>query len=133
MEKRPLYERLAEPLMMARLSWLEGKIAFELEDDVEAEVSLRGAKQRYLKARKDGDAALVSLDLALVLAKYERQRELVVLVNEMVDTFRRLQIRREGIAALVILRKACERPVFEAEALSARIRATAALLEQQSR
>ncbi|HEX5718073.1 MAG TPA: hypothetical protein VF179_18070 [Thermoanaerobaculia bacterium] len=128
-EKRYMYERLAEPLMMARLSWLEGKIAFELEDDVEAEVSLRGAKQRYLKARKDGDAALVSLDLALVLAKYERQRELVVLVNEMVDTFRRLQIRREGIAALVILRKACERPVFEAEALSARIRATAALLQ----
>ncbi len=131
-EKRYLYERLAEPLKMVRLRWLEGKIAFALQEDAEAEVALREARSNFIREHQSFDAALVSLDLALVLAKYERQRELVVLVNEMVDTFRRLQIRREGIAALVILRKACERPVFEAEALSARIRATAALLEQSS-
>lgn len=132
-EKRYLYERLAEPLMMARLSWLEGKIAFDLEDDVEAEAFLRGARQRYQKTGKNYDIALVSLDLALVLAKHERRHELVVLVEGMVATFRRLKIRREGFAALMILRKACERPVFEAEALSARIRATAALLTRQPR
>src|SRR5688572_28326916 len=130
MEKRPLYERLAEPLKMVRLRWLEGKIAFALQEDAEAEDAFREARSNFIREHQSFDAALVALDLALVLAKYERQRELVVLVNEMVDTFRRLQIRREGIAALVILRKACERPVFEAEALSARIRATAALLEQ---
>jgi tetratricopeptide (TPR) repeat protein len=132
-ERQYLYECLAEPLKMARLGWLEGKIAFSLQDDAESEVSLRGARQLYLKAGKDGDAALVSLDLALVLAKQERQRELVALVEEMVATFRRLQIRREAFAALIILRRACQRPVFEAEALSARIRATAALLARQPR
>lgn len=131
MEKRYLYERQAEPLNMARLSWLEGKIAFALEEDTEAEVSLREARQRFLKARKDGDAALVCMDLALVLAKQERRLELVALVNGILPTFRRLQIRREGIAALVILHRACQQPVFEAEALSERIRATAALLTRQ--
>jgi len=46
----------------------------------------------------------------------------------MVATFRRLKIRREGFAALILLQRVCQRPVIEAEALSARIRATAALL-----
>ena len=132
-EKRPLYERLAEPLKMARLSWLEGKIAFALGEDADAEASLLGAKQRYLEARKEGDAALVSLDLALVLTRHGRRLELAALVDEMLKTFRRLAIRREAVAALVLLRKVCERPGFEAEALSARIRAAAALLTQQSR
>jgi len=129
MEKRPLYEHLAEPLKMVRLRWLEGKIAFALQEDAEAEVALREARRDFIREHQSFDAALVSLDLALVLAKHERQLELVALVGEILPTFRLLQIRREGIAALVILRKACERPVFEAEALSARIRATAALLQ----
>jgi tetratricopeptide (TPR) repeat protein len=131
MEKRPLYERQAEPLNMVRLSWLEGKIAFALEDDAEAEASLRSARLGFQKARKEGDAALVSLDLGLVLTKHERRLELLALVNGILPTFRRLKIQREGIAALLLLRKACERPVFEVEALSARIRATAALLARQ--
>lgn len=132
-EKRPLYERLAEPLKMVRLRWLEGKIAFALDDDAEAEIALRAARQGYQKAGKNYDVALVSLDLALVLTKHARRHELVVLVDGMVATFRRLKIRREGFAALILLRKVCERPVFEAEALSARIRATAALLTRQPR
>lgn len=132
-EKRPLYERLAEPLKMVRLRWLEGKIAFALEDDAEAEIALRAARHGYQKAGKEYDVALVALDLALVLAKHSRRHELVVLVDDMVATFRRLKIRREGFAALILLRKVCERPAFEAEALSARIRATAALLEQRPR
>jgi hypothetical protein len=112
---------------------LEGKIAFALGDDIEAEAVLRTARQGYQKARKDYDVALVSLDLALILAKQERRLELVALVDGMVATFRRLQIRREAFAALIILRRACQRPVFEVEALSARIRATAVLLTRQAR
>lgn len=127
-EKRYLYERLAEPLNMVRLSWLEGKIAFALGDDVEAEVALRAARQGYQKACKEYDVALVSLDLALLLAKHERRLELVSLVDGMVATFRRLDIRREAFAALILLQRVCRRPASEAEALSARIRATAALL-----
>jgi tetratricopeptide (TPR) repeat protein len=133
LEKRYLYECLAEPLKVVRLRWLEGKIAFALNDDVEAEIALRAARNGYQKAGKSYDVALVSLDLALVLTKHSRRHELVVLVNDMVATFRRLKIHREGFAALILLQRVCQRPVIEAEALSARIRATAALLEQQSR
>ncbi len=132
-EKRPLYERLAEPLKMIRRRWLEGKIAFALQEDSEAEVAFREARRDFLREHQSFDAALVSLDLALVLAKHSRRHELVVLVDGMVATFRRLKIRREGFAALILLQRVCQRPVIEAEALSARIRATAALLEQRSR
>ena len=132
-EKRYLYERLAEPLKMVRLRWLEGKVAFALQEDMEAEAAFREAKRDFARQDQSFDAALVSLDLALVLAKHERRLELVALVDEMVATFRRLQIRREGYAALIILRRACQRPVFESEALSARIRATAALLTRPPR
>ncbi len=126
--KRYLYERQAEPLKMIRLRWLEGKIAFALQEDAEAEAAFREARSNFIREHQCFDAALVALDLALVLAKHSRRHELVVLVDDMVATFRRLKIRREGFAALIILRKACERPAFEAEALSARIRATATLL-----
>ena len=132
-EKRYLYERLAEPLKMVRLRWLEGKIAFALQEDAEAETALREARQDFLRLAQSYDAALVSLDLALVLTRHGRRLELAALVDEMLKTFRRLAIRREAVAALVLLRKVCERPGFEAEALSARIRAAAALLTQQSR
>lgn len=132
-EKRYLYERLAEPLKMIRLRWLEGKIAFALQEDGEAEAALREARRDFIEEEQSFDAALVALDLALVLAKHKRQLELISLVDGILPTFRRLQISREGIAALVILHKACERPAFDAEALSERIRATAALLTRQSR
>jgi hypothetical protein len=118
---------------MVRLRWLEGKVGFALQEDAEAEAAFREARRDFLRQSQSFDAALVSLDLALVLAKHERRRELVVLVEGMIATFRRLKIRREGFAALILLRKVCQRPVFEAEALSARIRATVALLEQRSR
>ncbi|MEA2561568.1 MAG: MalT-like region [Acidobacteriota bacterium] len=133
LEKRHLYERLAEPLKMIRLRWLEGKIAFALQEDAEAEGAFREARSKFIREQQSFDAALVSLDLALVLTKHARRHELVVLVDGMVSTFRRLKIRREGFAALILLQRVCQRPVIEAEALSARIRATAALLEQRSR
>ncbi|HET9226882.1 MAG TPA: hypothetical protein VFR31_09455 [Thermoanaerobaculia bacterium] len=132
-EKRYLYDLLAEPLQMVRLRWLEGKIAFALGEDIEAEAALREAKQDFLDLEQSLDASFVSLDLALLLAKHGRRSELVALVDQMLKTFRRLQIRREAIAALVLLRKVCERPALEAEALSARIRAAAALLTKQPR
>ncbi|MFL6290124.1 MAG: hypothetical protein ACJ759_04435 [Thermoanaerobaculia bacterium] len=132
-EKRPLYERLAEPLKVVRLRWLEGKIAFALREDAEAEVALREARRDFTRLDQTFDSALVSLDLALLLARQERRLELAALVNGIVPIFRRLKIRREGFAALILLRRVCRRPVFEAEALSARIRATAALLARQSR
>lgn len=132
-EKRHLYERLAEPLKTVRLRWLEGKIAFALREDAEAEAAFREARRDFSRHGQSFDEALVSLDLALVLAKHERRLELVALVKNILPVFRRLQIRREGIAALILLQRVCGRPSVEAEALSARIRATAALLTRPPR
>lgn len=132
-EKRHLYEQLAKPLQMVRLRWLEGKIAFALREDAEAETALCEAKAEFLRLQQSYDAALVSLDLGLLMAKQGRRVELAALVDRMVETFRRLRLRREAIAALVLLRKVCEHPSPEPEALSARIRAAAALLTKPNR
>lgn len=124
---RDLYLRDGSRLNQVRLRWLEGRIAFALEEDAEAEDAFREAREQFLVEVQQFDAALVSLDLALVLAKQGRRREIFLLVDRMVATFRRLGIRREALAALVLLRRASELP-GSAEALSARIRAAAALL-----
>lgn len=127
---RNLYLRDGSRLNHVRLRWLEGKIAFALGEDAEAEAALREAQERFRAELQQFDAALVSLDLALVLAKQGRRREIFLLVDRMVATFRRLGIRREALAALVLLRRASELP-GSAEALSARIRAAAAMLAER--
>lgn len=124
---RNLYQRDGNRLNQVRLRWLEGRIAFGLGEDTGAEAAFRDARLEYEGVGKPYDAALVSLDLALVLAKQGRRKEIFLLVDRMVATFRRLGIRREALAALVLLRKASGMP-GPAEALSARIRAAAALL-----
>ena len=124
---RSLYQRDGSRLNQIRLRWLEGKIAFGLGEDVEAESAFQAAREGFLAEVQQFDAALVSLDLALVLAKQGRRKEIFLLVDRMVATFRRLGIRREALAALVLLRKVSGMP-GPAEALSARIRAAAALL-----
>ena len=108
--KRYFYEQLAEPLMMVRLRWLEGKIALALQEDAEAEAAFREARRDFLRQSQSYDAALVSLDLALLLAKHERRLELLSLVDGMVATFRRLDSRREAFAALILLQRVCMRP-----------------------
>jgi tetratricopeptide (TPR) repeat protein len=91
-----------------RLLWLEGRVAFALDQLRRAEVKLNLARLAFLRIGKPGDAALVSLDLALLLARQERRKELSWLVEQMLATFRRLGIAREAIASLLLLKSSCE-------------------------
>ena len=123
-----LYSRQGDSLNMLRLQWLEGKIAYGLEEFETAEASFRAARLGFENVSKYGDAALVSLDLALLLAHQGRRLETLQLVDEMVATFKRLGIVREGIASLLVLRKACEAPASAPEVLCGQIRVVAALV-----
>jgi tetratricopeptide (TPR) repeat protein len=101
---RRLYHR-AGKLNRIRLFWLEGKIAFGLGKHGTAEAKLNTARLAFAHEEQDYDAALVSLDLALVHLRCGRRKETVWLVNQMLSTFRRLGIAREVIASLIVLRK----------------------------
>jgi tetratricopeptide (TPR) repeat protein len=126
--RRPLYERDGKRLNQTRLRWLEGKVAFALGEDARAEAALREAKSCYEKLGKTYDAALASLDLALVLLRQGRRLEIVRLAREMIRTFRALGIEREVVATLILLRQACEEAGTETAEIGARIRTAATVI-----
>lgn len=104
---RGLYRR-AGRLNSIRLTWLEGKIAFALDQPRRAEDRFTVARLAFFHKQQNFDAALVSLDLALLLARQGRVQELGFLVKTMLATFRRLGIFPEAMASLVVLKKACD-------------------------
>ncbi|HEY9421350.1 MAG TPA: hypothetical protein VIW92_08050, partial [Thermoanaerobaculia bacterium] len=102
-----LYRRSGK-LNKFRLLWLEGKIAFALDQFGKAEGKLQSARLAFLRVKNIYEAAMVSLDLALLLARQERRKELTWLIKQMLETFRSLGIARETLATLTLLRRSVE-------------------------
>jgi hypothetical protein len=71
----------------------------------------------------------VALDLAAVWLRRGKTARVRELVEEMIATFRALRIAREAVAALLILREACDRD----EATLDRVRTVAMLLTELER
>ena len=107
-DTRASHRALNNPVDLIRFQWLEGKIALDLEDLGAAESSFVEAKRYFVEQGMAYDAALVSLDLAMVYLKRARIAELKVLAAEMVTIFRALGIPREVLAALAFFNKALE-------------------------
>jgi tetratricopeptide (TPR) repeat protein len=105
-EHQALYIQHAGPLFLLRLRWNEGKIAAGLEEPAIAETIFEQVRQAFADRELAFDSALVSLDLAALLLEQGRTHEVAVLATEMVATFRRLGIRREAIAALLLFERA---------------------------
>ena len=123
-----LYRRKGK-LNSYRRFWLEGKIAFGLHDYGKAEGKLNTARLAFRHANQTFDAALVSLDLALMYVKQGRRREVIWLVDDMLLTFTALGIAREALASLVLLKKSCEKQ-RTVEALCGQIDGLAKLLPE---
>lgn len=107
-ELRDAFVRMAKPLDLLRLEWIEGKIAFGTERTVEAESIFRKVQREFLDKRMGYDAALVSLDLAILYAQEQRTGELKRLAVEIMPLFEARDVHREAMATLVIFQKACE-------------------------
>ncbi len=107
-EVRAGHARLGNPVDQVRLEWLEAKIAAETKDLIKAEGLLLGVKEYFVKNEMTHDAAVVSLDLAMVYLKQGRVPELKVLASEMATIFNGLGVQRELIAALAFFNKAKE-------------------------
>ena len=91
-----------------RLRWLEGRLAAGTGQDAEAEAAFREARAGFAESRLIFPASLVTIDLALLFAQVGRRAEIIPLAEEVVTTFRALQVGREAILALLLLRRACE-------------------------
>jgi tetratricopeptide (TPR) repeat protein len=106
-EVRIALQPTAEPLDWLRLRWAEASIAQGLGRTDEAEVAYREVQGKFLEMRKSYDAALVSLDLAALLAGQGRTEELKVLAAEILPVFESREVHREAMASLLLFHQAC--------------------------
>ncbi|HEV8583016.1 MAG TPA: hypothetical protein VGX68_28445 [Thermoanaerobaculia bacterium] len=91
-----------------KVRWLEGHIYAGLEEFGRAEQALRQVKAEYETAGLPYKAALAGLELGAVWLRQERIDEATEAVQECTAVFLSLNIKREVMASLLLLRKAAE-------------------------
>lgn len=96
---------------IARLRWLEGRIAASLDQDERAEQAFNFARKFFSDRAIDVEAATACLDLALLYARGGRTAELKGLAAEMVPVFQRQGLDREILAALLLFQHAAEKEI----------------------
>jgi tetratricopeptide (TPR) repeat protein len=97
-----------QPLDLVRLRWIEGLIDLGLGRRGPAEAAFREVQREFLERRMGYDAALVSLDLARLLAAEGCTDDLKRLAAELMPVFESRDVHREAIVALLIFQRACE-------------------------
>ena len=103
---RSLYLEVGNRMHLVRLRWLEGRIALGLGRLDAAERSLSLAREAFLEQGISFDAAMVSLDLAMVHAQRGDASAVKRIVSEIVPVFQACQVHPEAIAALLLFREA---------------------------
>lgn len=98
-----------DPLNLAKLRWLEGKIHAGLGKLWRAEQVLGEVRNGFLERGQGYEAALVGLDLAAVWLRQDNHAAVRDLAEEILEAFAVLGIQREGIKAVRYLREACRR------------------------
>jgi tetratricopeptide (TPR) repeat protein len=106
-EVRNLLGAAGEPLDLLRLRWTEGILAHGLGRSGQAEEAYRAVQREFLRLGKGLDAALVSLDLAVLLWEQGRTEELKEIAAEMMMAFESREVHREALAALALFQRAC--------------------------
>jgi tetratricopeptide (TPR) repeat protein len=104
-----LYRRIPEPWLQLRLSWLRGKIAAGLGEPAEAERLFRETRDGFARQGNGYDAAMASLDLALLYLREGRTAEVQPLAAEMVALFESREVHREALAAVRLFQEAAQR------------------------
>jgi tetratricopeptide (TPR) repeat protein len=98
-----------------RLEWVTGRVAAGLGDHGQARRLLERVRQTFLDEDNAFDAALVALDLALSFLQEGRNAEVRELADEMVTVFRKLEVSREPMAAILLFQEAARRETATAE------------------
>jgi tetratricopeptide (TPR) repeat protein len=104
-QSRKAYFAEGDRLALLKLHWLQGRIAVGLGQLRLAEKSLRWVKRELEQAGLDYNAALVSLDLAVVWLRRGKTAATRRLIEEIVTLFQARGIAREALAALLLLKE----------------------------
>jgi tetratricopeptide (TPR) repeat protein len=103
---RPLCQHAGGRLNLLRFRWEEGRIAAGLQRFSRAEAAFRALKPEFEEVERPYDGALVSLHLAAALLAQGKAAEATRVVYEAAETFKALQIQREALQAVILLREA---------------------------
>ena len=107
-ELRDIFKEKAQPLDLVRLRWVEGNIDLALGRLGPAEAAFREVQQEFLSRQMGYDAALVSLDLALLYAQEGCVEDLKKLAAGLMPIFETRDVHREAIVALLMFQRTCE-------------------------
>jgi tetratricopeptide (TPR) repeat protein len=119
-EVRRLAAELNNELDLVRLRWLEGRLGAGLGQAKEALAMLEGVRQDFLTRNIAYDAALVTMEMAVLHLEAGQTGEVKALAREMAPIFEAQQVHREALAALLLFRKAVEQDAATA-ALARRV------------
>jgi len=92
-----------------RWRWIEAHIAQGRKEVDSAESIFREVRTWFLDQGLSFDAALVSLDLAVLYAELDREEELQELASEILPLFHAQGVEREALASLLLFQQALER------------------------
>jgi tetratricopeptide (TPR) repeat protein len=91
-----------------RILWLHGQVELGLGNLAQAEKMLLRVQAEFLQKKMGFDAALVSLDLAVVYALQGNSQELKKLALAVLPLFEDREVHREALAMLLLFQRACE-------------------------
>ena len=111
---RPLYLKMGDRMNLIRLRWLEGTVAAGLGRLEQAELAFREVGESFSELNLHCDAAIVSLDLAVVHSRQGRTREVRDIAESALSIFQANGIHREAIAAITLLHQVAVREQAEA-------------------
>jgi transcriptional regulator with XRE-family HTH domain len=114
-ELRGLVLELGNEQDMTRLGWLSARLAASMGRGEEALDGLLAAQQYFRDRGKGYDAALVSLDLALLHLEGGRTRDAAALAGQSAWIFSARDVHREVLAALRIFAEAAEREALSTD------------------
>jgi transcriptional regulator with XRE-family HTH domain len=108
-EARALAARLGNHLDLVRLRWVEGRLAAGLSHTEEAVSAFREVRDRFLTLKMPYDAALATMQLAVVLLGQDgRAAEVKALASEAAPIFEDEGVHSEARKALALFRRAAE-------------------------
>ncbi len=103
---RPLYQDLGDPMMMARLRWVEGAVAMGLGRLAEAERAFCEVRDFYADHALGVDVTFVSLELAEVYLQKRRHHLVKKIAGELIPLGTSLGLRQEAFLARLLFEKA---------------------------
>jgi DNA-binding XRE family transcriptional regulator len=114
-EVRDLAEHLGNDLDLVRLGWLEAMNAAGLGNLSEAEAAFERTRKAFLARGIAYDAALVTLELAVLLLEQGRTAEVKTIAAELLPLFETQKVTRESLATVKLFCDAARREKLTAE------------------